>query len=142
MHKENTFDKEIIFNGTNLISETDTSGIITYVNRSFCELMGYSKDELIGKSHTLIRHPDMPHIAFQEMWNRLSSGKRWSGHIKNLHKDGSHSWVLADIIAKYDEKGNITGYIASRRSPGANLLEMKKQYKKFKDYELKHRQSA
>jgi len=129
-------DDEVIFDGSTLISETDILGTITYVNKKFCEVMGYSKDELVGQPHNIIRHPDMPRLAFQEMWNRIGQGKRWSGYLKNLHKDGKFSWVLADIISKYDESGKRTGYIATRRVPGENLTEIKKQYKKFKEFEL------
>jgi len=136
MQNVDCVENEIMFDGSTLISETDTSGIITYVNRKFCEVMGYSKDELIGKPHNIIRHPDMPTLAFQELWNRINQGKRWSGYIKNLHKDGRFSWVIADIISVYNNEGKRTGYIATRRVPGKNLIEIKKQYKKFKDFEL------
>lgn len=138
MHSVQHIDEEVIYDGTKLISETDTTGIITYVNRNYCEHVGYSKDELIGNHHSLMRHPDMPCIAFQEMWKRISQGKRWSGYIKNLHKDGRFSWLIVDIISKYNEEGEKTGYIASRRAPGQNLIEMKRQYKKFRDFELSH----
>jgi len=129
-------DEEVLFDGKTLISETNILGIITYVNKQFCEVMGYSKEELLGQPHNIIRHPDMPHIVFQEMWNRIGQGKRWSGYLKNLHKDGRFSWVIVDIISKYDESGKRTGYIATRRVPGNNLIEIKKQYKKFKDFEI------
>ena len=129
-------DEEVAFRGSQLISETDIFGVITYVNRDFCKLMGFSKEELLGQSHSIIRHPDMPDLAFQEMWNRILNGKRWTGYVKNLHKDGKYSWVMIDIISKYDAEGKPTGYIATRRAPGANLIEIKKQYKKYKKFEL------
>lgn len=69
-----------------IISRTDTTGIITSVSSAFCEISGYKANELIGKSHNLIRHPDMPSQLFSDLWNTIQSGKMWQGDIKNLKK--------------------------------------------------------
>lgn len=82
-----------IINQEALVSRTDTKGKITYVNEGFCEVSGYSKDELIGASHNIIRHPDVPKTFFEEMWKTISSGKVWNGTHKNLAKDGTTYFV-------------------------------------------------
>ncbi|MCJ7766625.1 MAG: PAS domain-containing protein [Thiovulaceae bacterium] len=108
-------DEEIIFDGRSLISETDTKGVITFVNRKFVEMTGYSKQEAIGQAHNILRHPDMPKIAFEQMWKLIKEGKVWDGYVKNLRKDGKYYWVDVHIVPKKDENGTVIGYIASRK---------------------------
>ncbi len=115
-------NEEVIFNGRSLISETDTKGIITYVNRKFVEMTGYSKEEAVGQPHSILRHPDMPRAGFKQMWDTVRSGKIWEGYVKNLRKDGKFYWVIVHIIPKFDDKGSITGYIASRKMPNPEKL--------------------
>ena len=117
MTRPEALDQEVFFDGRSLISETDTKGIITYVNRKFVEMSGYSKDEALGQPHSLLRHPDMPKLAFEQMWRTISSGKIWEGYVKNLRKDGKFYWVIVNIVPKLDYHGEITGYIASRKVP-------------------------
>jgi PAS domain S-box-containing protein len=97
-----------------LVSKTDTKGIITYVNDLFCEVAGYSREELIGKPHNIVRHPDMPKAAFKNLWDTIQAGEVWSGKVKNRKKDGGYYWVDANISPIYDESGNIQEYIAIR----------------------------
>jgi len=80
-----------------IISRTDLKGVITYVNDVFAEISGYEPDELIGKPHNIIRHPDMPKSAFKEMWNTIKEGDSWEGYVKNMRKDGGYYWVKASI---------------------------------------------
>ena len=81
--------KEIqIHKNTMIVSETDEKGIIIYANDDFCNIAGYSKEELIGKPHNLVRHEDMPKVAFQDLWNTVQSGKVWNGIVKNKTKSG------------------------------------------------------
>jgi len=110
-------NEEVFFDGRSLISETDTKGIITFVNRKFSEMSGYSKEEVIGQPHNILRHPDMPKAAFEGMWKIIQEGKVWEGYVKNLRKDGKFYWVIVNIIPKKDEVGDIIGYIASRKVP-------------------------
>ena len=98
-----------------IVSSTDCKGIITEVSEAFCKISGYSKEELIGQSHHLIRHPDMPASLYKELWERLLKGLPWRGDMKNLHKDGSAYWVDAIISPRYDESGVILGYTAIRQ---------------------------
>ena len=95
-------------------STTDTKGIITYASEAFCNISGYTKEELIGKPHNITRHPDMPASIFKEMWKTISKGERWTGQIKNLKKDGGYYWVYANIEPIYDNKGKIKSYVAIR----------------------------
>ena len=97
-----------------IVSKTDTKGIITYVNKNFCDISGYSKDELIGKPHNIVRHPDMPKELFKDMWESIKSGKIWRGVIKNRKKDGGEYWVDTGIMPIKNSKGEIIEYIALR----------------------------
>ena len=80
-----------------LISATDLKGKITHCNDAFVEVSGYSREELIGQPHNLIRHPDMPSHAFESMWQHLKQGKAWMGMVKNRCKNGDHYWVSAYV---------------------------------------------
>jgi PAS domain S-box-containing protein len=103
-----------ITDGFALISETDTRGVITYANPRFCEVSGYTLEELIGKPHNVVRHPDMPKEVFKELWDTIKAGKIWQGEIKNRCKDGSHYWVLATVGPIFDENGEISSYVSMR----------------------------
>jgi len=98
-----------------ITSATDIYGNITSVSQAFCDISGYSEEELLGKSHNIIRHPDMPNELYESLWKTIQSGKHWSGEIKNLKKDGSFYWVDVQIDSIKDEAGDITGYVAVRQ---------------------------
>jgi len=88
-----------------IISRTDLKGVITYANETFAEISGYDLDELIGKPHNIVRHPDMPKRTFKDIWNTLQNKKQWKGVVKNLRKDSGYYWVHATISGVYkDEK--------------------------------------
>ncbi len=97
-----------------ILSKADTKGIITYVNEEFTKISKYTQEELIGKPHNIIRHPDMPASLFKEMWNTIESKKRWSGKVKNMAKDGSEYIVNALILPLLDTNNEIIEYIAIR----------------------------
>ena len=129
-------DEEVLFDGRSLISETDTKGIITFVNRKFTEMTLYSKEEAIGQPHSILRHPDMPKAAFAGMWKIIEGGKTWEGYVKNLRKDGKYYWVVINIVPKLDESGEVIGYIASRKMPDRiRLKTIINQYKQMIDEE-------
>ena len=129
-------DEEVIFDGRSLISETDTKGVITFVNRKFVEMTGYSKQEAIGQPHSILRHPDMPKAAFEQMWKVIKEGKVWDGYVKNLRKDGKYYSVHVHIVPKKDENGSIIGYIASRKVTVPDRLQNTViQYKKLLEKE-------
>jgi PAS domain S-box-containing protein len=113
--KTNELQKSIdIISDYVIYSKTDLKGTITYASNAFCKISGYSKEELIGKPHNIIRHPDMPKSAFYEMWQTIKKGQVWSGEVKNLKKDKGYYWVKANISPDYDEKGNLIGYVGVR----------------------------
>lgn len=117
-------NEEVLFDGRSLISETDTKGIITYINRKFTEMTGYTAAEAVGQPHSILRHPDMPKAGFEQMWKIIKSGKIWEGYVKNLRKDGKYYWVIVHIVPKFDEKGEIVGYIASHKMPARDRLKV------------------
>ncbi len=80
-----------------IVSRTDFTGKITYVNETFADISGYKPEELIGKPHNMIRHPDMPKSAFKDLWKTVESGGTWEGYVKNLRKDGGYYWVFARV---------------------------------------------
>ncbi|OHE21080.1 MAG: aerotaxis receptor Aer [Sulfurimonas sp. RIFOXYD2_FULL_37_8] len=120
-------DEEYIFEGKPAISQTDTEGNITFVNRKFCEISGYTVEELIGKNHSEIKHPDTPNATIEKMHNILKDAKVYNGMFKNLRKDGFYYWVDIEIAPVFNKQERIIGYIAiSRPSPRKNILEYEK----------------
>ncbi|WP_017444100.1 methyl-accepting chemotaxis protein [Gayadomonas joobiniege] len=102
-----------IADGQELVSTTDLRGVITYVNEAFCAVSGYSKEELIGKNHNIIRHPDMPKHAFSELWGHLKDNKSWRGLVKNRCKNGSYYWVDA-YVTPIIQNHRVVGYQSVR----------------------------
>lgn len=132
MTRPEPLDQEIFFDGKPLISETDLKGNITFVNRKFVEMSGYSKEEAVGQPHNILRHPDMPKAAFIQMWTMIQNGKIWEGYVKNLRKDGKFYWVIVNIVPKIDENGQIIGYIASRKVPQRHdIISAELKYKEM-----------
>jgi PAS domain S-box-containing protein len=97
-----------------ITSSTDVKGVITSTSDAFCEISGYSQEELLGATHRIVRHEDMPESIYEELWSTISSGKTWEGEIKNKKKNGGYYWVQAYISPNFDEQGNISGYTAIR----------------------------
>ncbi len=122
MNRPNPIDEEYVFEKGLIISSTDLKGVITYANRKFCEIAGYSKEELTGKSHNIVRHPDMPKAVFKELWDTLHAGKEWTGIVKNLRKDGRYYWVYSHITPILSN-GKTVGYTAARRPASATEVE-------------------
>jgi diguanylate cyclase (GGDEF)-like protein/PAS domain S-box-containing protein len=98
-----------------IISSTDLEGTITEVSEAFCRISGYTKEELIGKNHNIVRHEEMPDSLYKELWEVISEDKSWHGEMKNRRKDGSDYWVDAVISPRYNEDGDKIGYIAIRQ---------------------------
>jgi PAS domain S-box-containing protein len=98
-----------------ITSTTDANGNIRSVSEAFCDISGYTKEELIGRPHSIVKHPDMDKEVYKELWLTITAGKNWHGEIKNRKKDGTSYWVEATITPDFDEDGNIVGYIAIRQ---------------------------
>ncbi len=126
MKRPEPIDKEIILDNTKYIeSQTDKKGIIIECNDYFAEISGYSKDELIGQPHSIVRHPDMPRIAFKLLWDRIQSGHNLTAVIKNLAKDGRYYWVFThfEIIRDINTK-EIKGYRAYRKAVSKAITDI------------------
>lgn len=106
-----------------IVSKTDAKGVITYCNEVFMEMAKYTEEELLGTNHNIIRHPDMPKVAFKLAWDLISSGKEFFGFVKNLSRDGSYYWVFANISPDYDANGKIVGYTSVRRKPSQKAID-------------------
>jgi len=119
MQNKNAYvsQKEVLFpKGEVLISRTDIKGITTYANEAFVALSGYTHEELVGKNHNIVRHPDMPPQAFKWLWDTLKDGRAWAGVVKNRCKSGDYYWVNATVAPIY-ENGAVIGYSSVRRAP-------------------------
>ncbi|VAX13810.1 Methyl-accepting chemotaxis sensor/transducer protein [hydrothermal vent metagenome] len=108
---ERSFDGEL-----RIVSTTDKKGITTYANENFIALSGFSEEELYGKNHNIVRHPDMPPIAFTDLWATIKTGKPWMGIVKNRCKNGDYYWVDAYVTPIFDA-GEIVGYQSVRTTP-------------------------
>lgn len=124
-------DREVqLQDGQIVVSHTNLKGIITYVNYDFELVSGFGRDELLGKPHSMIRHPDMPRSAFFDLWTTIKEGKSWRGYVKNRTKDGGYYWVDARVSPLYED-GEHVGYLSVRHRPEpAKLAEAKKLYEK------------
>lgn len=110
-----------------IVSKTDTSGIITYVNNEFCNISGYTKEELIGSTHNIIRHPDNSEAFYTQMWETISNKKQiWEGIVRNINKQGKSYYVKTTIKPILDTQGNILEYIALRDNI-TQIMNPKKQ---------------
>ncbi|ADN10021.1 PAS domain-containing protein [Sulfurimonas autotrophica] len=126
MTKPTPIDEEIILDPKRyIVSETDAKGKITYVNDYFCEVSGYSEEELIGQPHSIVRYPDMPKVVFKLLWENLKQGKNINAVVKNLAKDGRYYWIFTEFeIRKNTDNGEIIGYHASRKTISKHVIEI------------------
>ena len=117
--------------GMTIVSCTDLKGRITYVNPDFLTASGFDLDELIGKAHNVVRHPDMPEEAFADLWRTLQAGRPWTGMVKNRCKNGDHYWVVANATPLL-ERGAVTGYMSVRTRPTREqVAEAEAVYRRF-----------
>lgn len=122
IYKSHETDEWFFSSDQYILSETDDKGIILYANDTFCELAGYKCEELIGEAHNIIRHPDMPRIAFKSLWDDIPTKGFWTGVVKNMRKDGDYYWVYATVLRKINPGGKVT-YLSIRRVPERSDVE-------------------
>lgn len=116
-----------------MLTRTDIKGVITYANKDFIQVSGFTEAELIGSSHNIVRHPDMPTEAFADLWRNLKAGKPWTGLVKNRTKTGDFYWVVANATPVM-ENNQVTGYLSARRKPTRQqIAEASTAYQLFKD---------
>ncbi len=116
-----TQNEVVVGEDVSIVSQTNLKGLITSVNESFMEISGYTKEELIGQPHNILRHPDMPAEAFADLWKTVKSGQGWEGAVKNRCKNGDYYWVHAHVTPAR-EGNEITGYISVRRRASAGEI--------------------
>jgi len=115
--------KELFFDGDDIIvSKTDLKGRITYANRVFCQIAGYSEAELLGQPHSIIRHPDMPRCVFKLLWDTLADGHEIFAYVKNMARCGGFYWVFAHVTPSFGPKGEVVGYHSNRRVPDPRVV--------------------
>ncbi len=107
-----------------IVSKTDKKGRITYCNEIFMDMAGASEEELLGKPHNVVRHPDMPRAVFKLLWDRVQSGEEIFAYVKNKSFDGGYYWVYANVTPSYDEYQNIIGYYSVRIKPNSRALDI------------------
>lgn len=130
--------REITFGDDELIvSKTDRAGVITYANDVFLRVSGYTEEEILGKPHNVIRHPDMPRTVFKLLWDAVAAGEEIFAYVVNLAKNGDAYWVFAHVTPSFDERGSILGYHSSRRVPYPDaLLKVRDLYKSLRAVEM------
>jgi aerotaxis receptor len=127
----------ILQDGQSIVSKTDTKGRITYINPTFVEVSGFSEDELVGKAHNVVRHPDMPSEAFADLWQTLKAGLPWTGMVKNRRKNGDFYWVVANVVP-IRENGATVGYMSVRTRPAREQVkEAEALYRRIRAGEAK-----
>ena len=107
-----------------IVSKTDTKGRITYCNELFIYMSRFEEQELLGKPHSIIRHPDMPRIIFKLLWDTIQSGKEINAYVKNMAKDGAYYWVIANVTPSFGKNDRIIGYFSVRREPSKEALRV------------------
>ncbi|AXX85363.1 PAS domain-containing protein [Aliarcobacter skirrowii] len=114
-----------------LVSETDEKGVIRFANRDFCNIAEYEIEELIGKPHNVVRHKDMPKVAFKDLWETVKKGNIWTGYVKNATKNGDFYWVFATVYPFISCDGT-KGYLSCRRKASRDEIEkMSKIYEEL-----------
>lgn len=132
---ERTFAEDEI-----IVSKTDTKGRITYANRVFQRIAQYTEAELLGKAHSIVRHPDMPRCVFKFLWDTIESGNEIFAYVLNRCKSGDHYWVFAHVTPTFNEAGQIISYHSNRRVPSrAAIQKIKPVYDLLLREEQKYR---
>ncbi len=126
--------KEVMLkDGEIIVSKTNLKGQITYINQTFLDISGFTEQELIGEPHNIVRHPDMPAEAFDDLWRDLKAGRPWVGYVKNRCKNGDHYWVQAHAVPIL-ENGTVTGYMSVRTAASRQAVdECETAYRLFRD---------
>ena len=117
----------------NLIYEIDLDGIITFANSNFAEVTGFRKAELIGKSHKIFRHPDVPDALYAKLWSTNNRMKKWFSTLKNIRRDGMYFWSNIHTTPKYDKNGKIIGFIIVHKP--ASKIDIEEEIELYAQYD-------
>lgn len=119
-----------------IVSKTDRRGLLTYCNDVFRRISGFTDAELIGRPHSLVRHPEMPRTVFHLLWETIESGREIFAYVVNRSKNGDHYWVLAHVTPTFDRDGTIIGFHSNRRCPDRSAIEkIRPLYAQLRDAE-------
>lgn len=133
---------EVFFDRNEIIvSKTDLKGRLTYTNRVFIDISGYTEEGLLGQPHSILRHPQMPRCVFKLLWDTIQNKKEIFAYVINRCKNGDHYWVLAHVTPSLDENGDVNGYHSNRRVPNPEALNdtIVPLYKALLEEEQKHK---
>lgn len=122
IYKDESTDEWYFPKDSYILSETDSKGMIIYANDTFCKMAGYELEDLIGEPHNMVRHPDMPRIAFKGLWDDIQSKGFWTGFVKNIRRDRGYYWVHATALRRVHSNGDVT-YLSIRRVPDRSDVE-------------------
>jgi len=123
-----------------IVTKTDLKGRITYANRVFLKIAGYTEREVMGQPHSIVRHPDMPRCVFKLLWDTIQGGQEVFAYVINRAKTGDHYWVYAHVTPSFDKAGQIIAYHSSRRVPDAEIVKttIVPLYKQLLEIEQSH----
>jgi len=122
-----------------IVSKTDLKGVITYANETFLHIAGYTEEEVLGKPHSLIRHPDMPHCVFDLMRSTIKQGEEIFAYVKNMCKNGDYYWVFAHVTPTFNDAKQICGYHSNRRAPERSHVKLFEEiYAELRSEERRH----
>jgi len=126
-----------------IVSKTNLKGIITYANDVFLRISGFSEDELLGRPHNVVRHPDMPRCVYRLLWQRIAAGHEIFAYVVNRARNGDHYWVFAHVTPVFGPDGAIAGYHSSRRLPERGAVTAASGlYALLREEETRHRSPA
>jgi len=133
VHHRIALDVEYTFT-KNLIYETNLDGIITYANQYFCEVSGFKKEELIGKNHSIFKHPDVPEELYNKLWSTKKQLKQWFSTLKNMRRDGMYFWSDIHCTIKHDNNQNICGFIIVHKP--TSKLNREEEIERYAQYHI------
>ncbi|CAA7613655.1 PAS domain-containing protein [Magnetospirillum sp. UT-4] len=122
-----------------VVSKTDLKGRITYANQTFLDIAGYVEEEVLGKPHSILRHPDMPRSVFKLLWDSIAAGQELFAYVVNRAKNGDHYWVFAHVTPTFDDAGTVKGFHSSRRAPRPEAVAViRTVYRDMREEEARH----
>ena len=133
MHHPIALDVEYTFT-KNLIYEIDTRGIITYTNQNFCEVTGYRREELLGKNHSIFKHPDVPDELYDNLWSTKKRLKQWFSVLKNMRRDGMYFWSDIHCTVKYNNENQLSGFIIVHKP--TSTLNIEEETERYAHYNI------
>jgi len=133
VHRPIPLDVEYSFNN-NLIYETDLSGVITYANQHFCEVSGFRREELIGKNHSIFKHPDVPDELYENLWSTKKRLKQWFSVLKNIRRDGMYFWSDLHCTVKHDDNNKESGFLIVHKP--TSKLDIEEETERYAQYNI------